>query len=557
MKKYIASFLLSLFPAVAFGAALTSYSELGTPATTSDGVVTIDASTAEKVSKILFTGDPLDLLSGDGTWVTITELTGVSSTELGYIAGLDENIMTKLAGISVAAPAIQADDPDAASENGWYLATTSGDAFFKSADGLFNVSAGTYTADPTAPTIASMTIGSGGLADAAVFSEAMAGSIGTWTMNCSASGAITMTADGGTGDTRNFTNSPLVTAGETCTYDYTPDGTTPLEAVASGLAAVAVNDGAVTNESTYDPPLATAFAIDAAGTTLTMTTDENIQVGANGDGTWTLVCDTVPQDMGSPANLPSASAQFTVSVLEDQVCTVLYTSGGADRIEAVDDGSDMAGWTEGVAVTNGSTNTGITYLINEEFGAQPSGWTEYAGGNATINYNNTTTPLYSGGPYMSIAYNSSQDIVYIPHGSTNSEVWMAALIRVDTLPVSLTTDFLKIYNSTTELSNLRVQPDGDIELMLSGGTTQSTSSAAILPAGTAKYVQIRYVAGSGSNAIATFYTSSTGASGSWTQIASVTNGTATLGATLSRININASMSVSVDRVRISTSQVNY
>lgn len=45
-------------------------------------------------------------------------------------------------------PTIQASDPTSASSVGWYLATGSGDAFYKSPAGLFNISAGTYTADP-------------------------------------------------------------------------------------------------------------------------------------------------------------------------------------------------------------------------------------------------------------------------------------------------------------------------------------------------------------------------------------------------------------------------
>lgn len=47
-----------------------------------------------------------------------------------------------------ATPTVQSADPTSASSVGWYMATTSGDAFYKSAAGLFNVSAGTYTADP-------------------------------------------------------------------------------------------------------------------------------------------------------------------------------------------------------------------------------------------------------------------------------------------------------------------------------------------------------------------------------------------------------------------------
>jgi hypothetical protein len=52
------------------------------------------------------------------------------------------------------APTIQAADPTASSATGYYGATTSGDFFYKSSDGLFNFAAGTYVIDPTTYTLA-------------------------------------------------------------------------------------------------------------------------------------------------------------------------------------------------------------------------------------------------------------------------------------------------------------------------------------------------------------------------------------------------------------------
>lgn len=43
-------------------------------------------------------------------------------------------------------PTVQSADPTSASAEGWYLATGSGDLFFKSAAGLFTI-AGSYAAD--------------------------------------------------------------------------------------------------------------------------------------------------------------------------------------------------------------------------------------------------------------------------------------------------------------------------------------------------------------------------------------------------------------------------
>lgn len=47
----------------------------------------------------------------------------------------------------------QASDPTSASAEGFYGATSSGDFFYKSSTGLFNMSAGTYTVDPTLYTL--------------------------------------------------------------------------------------------------------------------------------------------------------------------------------------------------------------------------------------------------------------------------------------------------------------------------------------------------------------------------------------------------------------------
>lgn len=85
----------------------------------------------------------------DGTtWGTMGFDTDISST-----SSSDDTIPSAKAvksaidSVTVAAPTIQTDDPTAASADGWYAATGSGDIFYKSSAGLFTI-AGVYAADP-------------------------------------------------------------------------------------------------------------------------------------------------------------------------------------------------------------------------------------------------------------------------------------------------------------------------------------------------------------------------------------------------------------------------
>lgn len=123
------------------------------------------------------------------------------------------------------APTVQADDPTSESSNGWYCATTSGDTFYKTTVGLFNVSAGTYTADPTIPTLTSLTIPTTGDTATAVFSEAMtvgAAGNGGWTLN-TPTNAMTYASGSGT-DTIVFNLASVILDADVPTVTYTQPG---------------------------------------------------------------------------------------------------------------------------------------------------------------------------------------------------------------------------------------------------------------------------------------------------------------------------------------------
>jgi hypothetical protein len=117
------------------------------------------------------------------------------------------------------APTEQASDPlyTAMSAGDWVVATTSGDTFYKSATGLYNVSTGTYTIDPTAPTLTSATIPSAGTTISLLFSEAItigSGGNAGWTLN-----TPTTSMTYSSGDT---TNTFIYTLGSTITQTDSP-----------------------------------------------------------------------------------------------------------------------------------------------------------------------------------------------------------------------------------------------------------------------------------------------------------------------------------------------
>jgi hypothetical protein len=109
------------------------------------------------------------------------------------------------AGSGGASPTIQADDPTEASATGWYLATTSGDAFYKSDDGLFNISAGTYVADTPATYSLTLTVADSGTLTINGTGYTSSGSPHTIT---GLSGSVSITAAyGGTNNTLSWTGT--------------------------------------------------------------------------------------------------------------------------------------------------------------------------------------------------------------------------------------------------------------------------------------------------------------------------------------------------------------
>jgi len=112
--------VIESFPSLTFSTGLTE----------TDGTVTVAANTYQPIDADLTTA------AGAGAAGNSTFFGKDSGGTVGFHA-------------AVSAPTVQAEDPTSASATGWYAATTSGDIFYKSSDGLFTITA-SYAADPAA-----------------------------------------------------------------------------------------------------------------------------------------------------------------------------------------------------------------------------------------------------------------------------------------------------------------------------------------------------------------------------------------------------------------------
>ena len=129
------------------------------------------------------------------------------------------------------------------------VSTVSGDLFIKTATGLYTI-AGTYAADPTTPTLTSLTIPTSGETATAVFSEAMtigAGGSGGWTLN-TPTNAMTYASGAGT-DTIIFNLASTILSTDTPTVSYTQP-TNGFESADDGVDLASITNASVTNNST-------------------------------------------------------------------------------------------------------------------------------------------------------------------------------------------------------------------------------------------------------------------------------------------------------------------
>ena len=251
------------------------------------------------------------------------------------------------------------------------VSTASGDLFIKTATGLYTI-AGTYTADPTTPTLVSLTIPADGTTAEAVFSEAMtigAGGAGGWTLN---DPTVAMTRTGGTGTVEDpvifsLARTILSTATENPYASYTQP-TNGFESADDGVDLDSITGAAVANNSTQTGALTTYY------------------IGFNNDNTTTMV-ETAPAIAYSgttetmvlkPVTIPAGSTIKNIWVYyktpdggvpyEVGVYTYATLGGDGTRVAGASVTPVAGTWVES------SDLTGITYFANETTVYIETGW---------------------------------------------------------------------------------------------------------------------------------------------------------------------------------------
>jgi hypothetical protein len=112
-------------------------------------------------------------------------------------------------------------------------------------------------------------------------------------------------------------------------------------------------------------PTMSSATVGSTGIAATLAFSEDLDVGAGGSGGWVMDCDTtgeVSMTYDSGDGTSSFVYDLGETVLDDETCTVDYTQPG-DGLENSAN-TDLAS-ISGAAVTNNSTQSGITYLIGD------------------------------------------------------------------------------------------------------------------------------------------------------------------------------------------------
>jgi hypothetical protein len=195
--------------------------------------------------------------------------------------------------------------------------------------------------------------------------------------------------------------------------------------------------------------------------------------------------------------------------------------------------------------------TPSAYLVSDDLeytsngAATAAGWSIGAT-SPTFGYNTSPAPLQ--GSY-SLMENASADVADISFDAQD-EVWAYFLVNVPTTDSTVRCAFKD--NTDTTIATINFITTGIVRVNAGGGTDNS-SSAGVISANTTYHVWVRYVKGTGANAIMTAYVSTNGVKGA--AVASRTAGTSTTQATKFRFNISTSNTVVFDKLRISTTEI--
>lgn len=267
------------------------------------------------------------------------------------------------------------------------VSTASGDLFIKTATGLYTI-AGTYAADPTTPTLTSLTIPTSGDTATAVFSEAVsygAGGAGGWTLN-SPTNAMTYASGTGT-DTIVFNLASTILSTDTPTVSYTQP-TNGFESSDDGVDLASITNASVTNNSIQTSGVVTYFVgFNNANTTTMDLAKPTSSVSGTTETMWL-----------KPITIPAGSTIKNIWVCyktPDE--TVPYEVGVYTYDTLGDTGTRVAGASV-TPLTNEWTKsndlTGTTYFANDTTVYIETGWDGAAAANPGLARNSGGAEYY-------------------------------------------------------------------------------------------------------------------------------------------------------------------
>lgn len=173
-------------------------------------------------------------------------------------------------------------------------------------------------------------------------------------------------------------------------------------------------------------PTLTSRTIGTNGTTLTLVGSASLSVGSGGNGGFDVDCSTAGSGITATysSGAPGASLVYNLgtTVNSGDTCDLDYAQPG-NGIEATTGGADLASITS-AAIANNSTQSAATYIFEDDFADNASGWT-FGGASAIANgYLSITNGTYAYAaidvaPFVTQGqqYTANFDIIYMSGGA--------------------------------------------------------------------------------------------------------------------------------------------
>jgi hypothetical protein len=142
-------------------------------------------------------------------------------------------------------------------------------------------------------------------------------------------------------------------------------------------------------------------------------------------------------------------------------------------------------------------SAGIVYLLSENFegtGYENVGWTE----TGTPDEDYTATVLEGSQSLFLDASGSANQHANSPTVADQTEIWVYFLFRPVTFVSAGNANVIEIRNNTTTLFTMQVSSTGTLRL---AGSVNSLPTVGTMSVGTTYHVWLRYVVGTGANAI--------------------------------------------------------